>query len=98
MYSHVAAIPARYATPAAPVNVHALNPDMKQLNPATSQVQRALILSRNRASYLLAPRRSANDSTVVAESALRALGEVAHEDDRFLLVRLNPRGLASGPR
>jgi hypothetical protein len=67
-------------------------------DPATSQVQRALILGRYRASYLLAPRRSALDSTVVAESALRALGEVTHEDDRFLLVRLNPRGLASRSR
>ena len=67
-------------------------------NPATSQVQRALILSRYRASYLLAPRRSALDSTVVPESEFRALGVVTHEDDHFLLVRLNPRAFASGPR
>jgi len=61
---------------------------------ATSQAQRARILDRYRVSYVLAARASPADSTVVSEDAVRALGAVTHEDDRFLLVRLNPRSVA----
>ena len=61
---------------------------------ASSQAQRARILGRYRVSYLLAPRRSATDSMVVSEGALRAFGVVTHEDDRFLLVRLNSPAFA----
>lgn len=60
-------------------------------NAATSQQQRELLLEKYRASYVFAPRNSPADSTVVSEDALRALGTVAHDEPRFLLIRLNPR-------
>ena len=60
----------------------------------SSQAQRARILSRYRVSYLLAPRRSAADSTLVSEGTLRAFGAIVHEDDHFLLVRLDSRVVA----
>jgi hypothetical protein len=61
---------------------------------ATSQAQRARMLGRYRVSYVLAPRPSPTDSTLVSDVALRTLGVVAHEDDRFVLVRLDPRSVA----
>jgi hypothetical protein len=60
-------------------------------DPATSQAERGRLLTRYQVSYVLAPRRSELDSSVVAEHLLRELGAVAHEDDRFLLVHLNSR-------
>jgi hypothetical protein len=39
--------------------------------------------------YVFAPRRSAADSANVADSTVRALGMISHEDDRFLLVRVD---------
>ena len=56
---------------------------------ATSQAERERILRRYRVRFVFAPRHSPADSTVVADSTLRALGVVTHADDRFLLVRLD---------
>jgi len=61
---------------------------------ATSQAQRARLLGRYRVSYVLAPRPAPADSTIVSDVALRALGIVTHEDDRFVLLRVNPRNVA----
>jgi hypothetical protein len=58
-------------------------------DPATSQAERERLLTKYRVSYLLVPRRSSLDTSIVSEPVLRALGEVAHEDDRFLLVRVD---------
>ena len=57
----------------------------------TSQTERERLLERYGVSYVFAPRHSAADSTRVSDDALRALGTVAHEDQRFLLVRLHAR-------
>ncbi|MFL5617659.1 MAG: hypothetical protein ACJ79A_04610 [Gemmatimonadaceae bacterium] len=56
---------------------------------AASQAERGRILRKYRVSYLFAPRRSPADSTVVSEDALRTFGPVAHDDARFLLVRVD---------
>jgi hypothetical protein len=66
-------------------------------DPATSQADRERLLSRYQVSYVLAPRRSELDSSVVAEHLLRELGAVTHEDDRVLLVRLNSRPDRAAP-
>jgi hypothetical protein len=63
-------------------------------NATTSQAQRARMLGRYGASYVLAPRPSPTDSTLLSDAALRALGEVTHADDRFVLLRFNPRRVA----
>jgi hypothetical protein len=65
---------------------------------ASSQAERQRILARYRVAYLFAPRRSAADSTVVSEDALRAFGTVTHEDARFLLVRLDSQAVVDGRR
>jgi hypothetical protein len=61
---------------------------------ASSQAERERILNRYRVSFLLVPRHAAADSTTVSESALRTFGVVAHEDDRFLMVRLDSAAVA----
>jgi uncharacterized membrane protein len=58
---------------------------------ASTQSERERILAKYGASYVLAPHRSAADSSVVSDDTLRALGVVTHEDSRFLLIRLNSR-------
>ena len=64
--------------------------DVKAFFDASSgQTERKRILRKYRASYVFAPRRSAFDSTNAPESALRALGALAHEDAHFLLIRLS---------
>jgi hypothetical protein len=57
----------------------------------TSQADREELLRKYGVSYVLAPRRGALDTTFVSDGALKALGEVAHADDRFLLVRIDSR-------
>ena len=56
---------------------------------ATTRTERGRILRRYDVTYVFAPRRPAVDSANVADSTVRALGVVTHEDDRFLLVRVD---------
>lgn len=55
----------------------------------TSRAEREALLRKYGVSYVLAPRRDALDSTLVSDDTVRALGRLAHEDDRFLLVRID---------
>lgn len=56
---------------------------------ATTELERRELLRKYRVSFVLVPRWTGADSALVSESALRALGSVAHSDDRLLLVRVD---------
>ena len=56
---------------------------------ATTQRERRDLLRKYGVSFVLVPRSAGADLAVVSESVLRALGRVAHADDRFLLVRVD---------
>jgi uncharacterized membrane protein len=57
---------------------------------ATSRAEREELLRKYGVSYVFAPRGGATDTTLVSDDALRSLGDLAHADDRFLLVRVGP--------
>jgi hypothetical protein len=56
---------------------------------ATTQLEREALLRKYRASFVLIPRSADTDSGIVSETELRALGNVAHADAHFLLVRVD---------